>query len=71
MAEHQKLQRREFSPRLMNRNWDLSNDAYRELMEQQRRLERAVLAGKLSTNRYRIFAMLFGVRGSDPPKPKE
>jgi len=35
----QKLARREFSPRVMNDIWDLSNNVYGELIKRQQALE--------------------------------
>jgi hypothetical protein len=59
MAEP-KLRRRQFSPHIMNRNWDLSNEVYVDLIEEQRKLESELHPDKIW--RSRLFSILVGIK---------
>jgi hypothetical protein len=61
MAER-KLPRREFSSRIMNRNWDLSNDVYVDLIEKNRLMESSRYGPDRPVRHSRLFAILIGPR---------
>lgn len=56
MAKRQ-LKRKEFNPDAMNRNWDLSNEAYAALIESQRKLEAALQTARRHS---RLVTILIG-----------